>query len=128
MDRETKLTLDELIRRKMQIQEAKRKRKKSTVYVESLGGCITLIEPTREIIKDIQNFDDVDKANRYAIYNCTIEPSLKNGELQEAYECSEPYDIVDKLFKYSEILQISTILNNMLDMDKGVTVVEEIKN
>ena len=128
MDRETKLTLDELIRRKMQIPEAKRKRKKPPVYVESLGGCITLIEPTREMIKDIQDMDDIDKANKYAIYNCTIEPSLKNGELQEAYECSEPYDIVDKLFKYNEILQIASVLNDMLGINKGVTVVEEIKN
>lgn len=128
MDKQTKLTLDELIRRKMQIQEAKKKRKKTVVFIESLGGNITLIEPTKEMIKDIQEIDDVDKANKYAIYNCTIEPYLKSDKLQEEFECSEPYDIVDKLFSFSEIMQISSILNNMLGMDKGVTVVEEIKN
>lgn len=128
MDKQTKLTLDELIRRKVQIQEAKRKRKKAEVFIESLGGCITLIEPTKAMIKDIQNFDDVDEANRYAIYNCVIEPSLKSNALQEEFGCDEPYDIVEKLFKFNEITQLSQILNNMLDMDKGVTVVKELKN
>lgn len=128
MNKETKLTLDELIRRKMQIMEAKKKRKSEKVYIDSLGGYIILTEPTREIMADITGMTDQNEANKYAIYNCVTEPSLKSPVLHEEYECAEPYDIVDKLFSYAEITQLSILLNELAGFDKGVKVIDEIKN
>lgn len=129
MNRQTKLTLDELIRRKMQIQEAKRQRKTKELYIESLDGTITLTEPTKELMVDVTNMDgDSYSINKYVVYNCVSEPCLKSKELQECYECIEPSDIVDKLFSYGEVMQIGTHLNELAGLTTGVSEVEKIKN
>lgn len=124
-EKNTKLTLNEIIKRKIQIEESKKQRKKAVVYVDSLQGCVTLIEPEKKLLKDIQKMDNEDEANSYALYNCIIEPDIKDKSLIEAYECSEPTEIIDKIFTYSEIVSMGSILNRMLG---SVSVVEEIKN
>lgn len=128
MNKNTKLTVSELIRRKLQIKEAKAKLKTVEVEIESLGGTITITEPSKSLILDITNMDNQDKANKFAIYSCVTDPNLRDKELQQEYDCVEPYDIVDKLFSYGEIVQISAILNNMIGLSSGVKIVEEIKN
>lgn len=129
MNKQTKLTLDELVRRKVQIQEAKKQRKTQELYIDSLGGTITISEPSKEILADVSNMDKNAYAiNKYVAYNCVTEPNLKSHELQEAYECAEPYDIVDKLFSYGEVMQIGSYLNQLAGLSSGVSAVEEIKN
>lgn len=125
MNRQTKLTLDELIRRKMQIQEAKRQRKTKELYIESLDGTITLTEPSREVLSDASQIEDAYAVNRYVVYNCVTSPNLKSAELQEAFDCAEPYDIVDQLFSYGEVMQIGGFLNTLSGINGGV---EEVKN
>ena len=129
MNKNTKLTLDELIRRKVQIQEAKKQRKTQDLYIDSLGGTITITEPTKEILIDVTNMDkDTYSINKYVVYNCVTEPNLKSQELQDTYECAEPYDIVDKLFSYGEVMQLGSYLNQLSGLTSGVEKLEEIKN
>ena len=45
-EKHTRLTLDEMIRRSEQVKEAKSKNKTKELYVESLGGTITITKPT----------------------------------------------------------------------------------
>ena len=62
MDKNTKITLAELIKRKEQVLEAKKNVKRARVYVKSLGGEIVIKAPTygctypEEIVEKI--FDD----------------------------------------------------------------------
>lgn len=128
MNKNTKLTLDELIRRKIQIQESKKQRKTQDLYIDSLGGTITITEPTKEILTDISNMgNDTYNVNKYAVYNCVTDPNLKSQELQEAYECAEPYDIVDKLFSYGEVTQIGSRLTELAGLTSGVNIAKDLK-
>ena len=47
MDKNTKITLAELIKRKEQVLEAKKNVKRARVYVKSLGGEIVIKAPTK---------------------------------------------------------------------------------
>ena len=49
MDKNTKITLAELIKRKEQVLEAKKNVKRARVYVKSLGGEIVIKAPTKSL-------------------------------------------------------------------------------
>lgn len=67
--------------------------------------------------------------NKYLIYTCCVEPGLNNKELQDAYECKEPIDIVDKLFMIGEITSIAQILVDNAGFNNDYkTVVKKAKN
>lgn len=67
--------------------------------------------------------------NKYLIYTCCVEPGLNNKELQDAYECKEPIDIVDKLFMIGEIASIAQILVDNAGFNNDYkTVVKKAKN
>lgn len=67
--------------------------------------------------------------NKYLIYTCCVEPALNNKELQDAYECKEPIDIVDKLFMIGEITSIAQILVDKAGFNNDYkAVVKKAKN
>jgi len=125
MDKHTKITLDELLRRKEQKLEAKKKKKTSALYVKSLDGIITIESPTAALARDAQ---DMDNGDAYMVYSCVTEPNLKSKELQDAYECVEPLEIVDKVFDVGEIPQIAVECLKLAGYVDGVKAVDEIKN
>ena len=125
MNRNTKITLQELISRKEQMLESKRKPKTATLYIRSLDGTITIESPTAELARDAQEMDNGDA---YMVYSCVIEPCLKSRELQEAFECVEPMEIVDKIFEVGEIPQIAVECLRLAGYVDGVKAVEDIKN
>ena len=51
MNKHTKITLQELIRRKEQMLESKAKPKAGTLYIKSLDGTITIESPTASMAK-----------------------------------------------------------------------------
>lgn len=106
MDKATKITLDELMRRKEQMLEAKRKKKTCELYIESLGGTITVKEPDRVLVNDCRAMKN-GAGDIYLLYQCVVEPNLKSSQLQSEFECTEPTEIVDKIFLAGEIGQIS---------------------
>lgn len=128
MDKYTKLTINELVKRKLQIEEARKKVYTQEIYCESLGGTIVVKEPSSGVLQDITEIDDVNKANKYAVYECVTEPNLKDKELRDAYECSEPMDIVSKLFTDTEINRIGAILLELTKRNRRIEPVDEVKN
>ena len=125
MNKQTKITLQELLRRKEQMLEAKKTPKTAELYVKSLDGTITIEGPTSALAKDAQEMDNGDA---YLVYQCVTEPCLKAKELQEAYKCVEPMEIVEKIFDPGEIPQISVECLRLSGYIDGVKVVDEIKN
>ena len=125
MNKNTKITLAELIRRKEQMLESKKKPKTATLYIKSLGGTITIESPTSDLARDAQ---DMDNGDAYMVYSCVTEPCLKSKELQMAFECVEPMEIVEKVFEPGEIPQIAVECLKLAGYVDGVKAVDDIKN
>ena len=125
MNSNTKITLQELIRRKEQMLESKRQPKTATLYIKSLDGTITIESPTAALARDAQEMDNGDA---YMVYSCVTEPCLKSKELQNEFGCVDPMEIVDKVFDTGEIPQIAVECLKLAGYVDGVKVVNEIKN
>ena len=129
-EKHTRLTLDEMIRRSEQAKEAKSKNKTKELYVESLDGTITITKPTRNQVTDAMNMDaSSGESDAYLVYECVTEPPLKNKQLQQAYGCQDPLDIIDKIFEPGEVVNISKAALSFAGyVDDSVKAVEELKN
>ena len=125
MNKNTKITLQELIRRKEQMLESKRKPKTASLYIKSLGGTITIESPTAALARDAQEMENGDA---YMVYSCVTEPCLKSKELQTEFECIDPMEIVDKIFEPGEIPQIAMECLRLAGYVDGVKVVDDVKN
>ena len=84
MNKNTKITLQELIRRKEQMLESKKTPKKAELFIKSLDGTITIESPTAALARDAQEMDNGDA---YVVYSCVTEPCLKSKELQALVVC-----------------------------------------
>jgi len=124
MTKRTKLTLAELIRRKEQMLAAKKVKKTQDLYVKSIDAVITIEEPDNALCRDASEMEQ-GEGDKYLCYECIKEPNLKSHELQEAFGCSEPMDIVDIIFAPGEIPQISVECMKLAGYMGGV---EQIKN
>lgn len=78
------------------------------IRIESLGGDITIKNiDEKTIFRGLDRLEG-DNLEMQEVMNLTEEmiyhscEILKSPELQEAYGCAEPYDIVSKLFTISE--------------------------
>ena len=67
MNKNTKITLEELIRRKEQMLESKKKPKTETLYIKSLDGTITIESPTAAMAREAQ---DMENGDAYMVYSC----------------------------------------------------------
>ena len=88
MDKNTKITLAELIKRKEQVLEAKKNVKRARVYVKSLGGEIVIKAPTKSLATESAEMEK--DGDAHLVYECVAEPDLHSKELQEAYGCTYP--------------------------------------
>lgn len=125
MKHTTKITLQELLRRKEQMLEDKKKPKTATLYVKSLDGTIQIESPTSALAREAQ---DMENGDNYMVYSCVTEPPLKSKELQEAFGCVEPMEIVEKIFEPGEIPQIAIECLKLAGYVDGVKAVDDIKN
>lgn len=67
--------------------------------------------------------------NKYLIYTCCLEPNLGDKELQDAFDCKEPMDIVDELFMIGDISNIAKVLVEQAGFGKDyLDVVAKAKN
>jgi hypothetical protein len=126
-----KLTITELLAQKEQLK--KKDKRTQALHIDSLDAEITIQEPTRELAIEALEMaqDDVrsDKADPHIVYHCVIEPNLKDAELQKAFGCVEPTDIVGMIFRPGEIAAISGHAMQLAGYGQGVTkVTNEIKN
>ena len=125
MNKNTKITLKELIRRKEQMLESKKQKKTKELYIKSLDGCITIESPSAALAKDSQESENGDV---YMVYSSVVEPCLKSKELQEAFGCVEPMEIVEKIFDPGEIPLIAVECLKLSGYIDGVQAVDELKN
>ena len=125
MNKNTALTLKDIIAKKQAILESKKTPKTAQLYVKSLDGVITIKAPDAGIAQDAVGMDNGDI---YAVYQCVIEPNLKDKELQAEFGCVEPMDIVKVLFDEGEIPQIAQEALKLAGYIDGVEKVKEIKN
>ena len=125
MTKNTKITLQELIRRKEQMLESKKKPKTGTLYIKSLDGTIIIESPTASMAKESQ---DMENGDAYIVYSCVKEPCLKSKELQEAFGCIDPMEIVEKIFEPGEIPMIAVECLKLAGYIDGVKAVDELKN
>lgn len=127
MNAQTKLTLKDLIARKEQMLEAKKTPKRQDLFVKSLDGVITIEEPTRALVIEAQEMGS-DSSDAYMVYQCVVEPNLKDTELHKEFGCVEPLEIVDKLFAAGEVVSISKQCLELGGYVDGVTVADTLKN
>lgn len=126
-----KITIADLLANKDKLK--KKTAAKAQLFIESLGGQITVQEPSRDLCTEVfemaENPETRGMSDVHMAYNCVVEPNLKDSELQKAYGCVQPTDIVDELFKAGEVAAISTFCIGMAGYGTGLKKVdEEIKN
>lgn len=112
------------MKRKEQMLEAKKTKKTADLYVRSVDSVITIQQPDGALCRDANDMEP-GEGDRYMCYECIIEPALKSKELQEAFGCREPMDIVEIIFAPGEIPQIAIECMKLAGYMGGV---EAIKN
>src|SRR5699024_12642399 len=109
MTKKNKLTLKHLIENKDKI--TKEKKETQELYVEELDATITIEKPERSLVLDAlelaQDENHDGNGDDFLVYNIVKEPNLKDEELQKAYGCVEPSDVVHEIFSVGTITSIA---------------------
>ncbi len=124
MDKRTKLTLAELLKRKEAMLESKKVKKTQDLYVKSIDATITISEPDGSLCRDANDMKP-GEGDKYLCYECITEPNLKSKEVQDAFGCIVPMDVVDVIFAPGEIPQIAIECMKLAGYMGGV---EAVKN
>ena len=124
MTKRTKLTLAELLRRKEQMLADKKVKKTKDLYIKSIDAVITITEPDAALCRDANDMEP-GEGDKYMCYECITEPNLRSKEVQEAFECASPMDVVELIFAPGEIPQIAIECMKLAGYMGGV---EEVKN
>ena len=124
MNKNTKLTLAELLRRKEQMLESKKTKKTLDLYVKSIDAVIIVAEPDGALCRDANDMEP-GEGDKYMCYECIVEPNLKDSEVQKQFGCTNPMDIVDVIFAPGEIPQIAIECMKLAGYMGGV---EAVKN
>ena len=123
MTKNTKLTLQELMKRKEQKLAAKKTKATQDLYIKSIDATITIEEPEAALCRDANDME-AGEGDKYMCYECIKEPNLKDKELQEAFGCSSPMDIVEVIFKPGVIPQIAIECMKLAGYVGGVDAVK----
>ena len=136
------ISVEELIKNKVKIEKSNDKEIITTLKVPSIGGKIKLsftkndIHDFQEVTSKIdrEQSDEVikealEEAGHNLIYTVVAEPNLRSKELQEAYGCKEPFEIVKKIFEEGEMSDIINFVHAKAGFKNGhVVEVEDLKN
>lgn len=126
-----KLTLSDLIVRKEQRESSKADYR--DIKVEALGGILTLKKlPLSQVLTMLDDQDEnagmkenLDFEVELIYKSC---PMLQNKELQEAYGCQEPYDIVLRVLD-DNVGALAELANAVLDFyGMGDSIRDQLKN
>ncbi|BBI32488.1 phage tail assembly chaperone [Cohnella abietis] len=124
------VTIQQLLEQKEQLK--KKQKRKQRLFIESLDGEIVIQEPDRAIALEgveMAQGDRADYADVHIAYHSVIDPNLRDPELQKAFGCSEPTDIVNLIFRAGEITAISGHALQLAGFGQGVRKVDEtVKN
>ncbi|MGE7838007.1 phage tail assembly chaperone [Viridibacillus arvi] len=125
-----KLTITELIDKKEQY--VLKQDVKKELYLEQLDATLTIIKPERELVIDTiekgsdENFDG--NSDEFFVYNIVVEPNLKDPELQKAYGCVDPTEIVSKIFDVGTVAGIAQAGMDLAGFSSKVEAVKNLKN
>lgn len=100
------LTLAALIDQADQLNKTKQKNQTKDLEIEGLG-VIRIRKPDRVMLEEAELSGTGSDGDKMLLFNCIVEPNLKDSALQKAYNCVEPTDILDALFEPGEITQIA---------------------
>ena len=120
------VTINELISKRDEIRA-----KKNNLYeLETSIGTIVAKMPSSKIVADAWNLDDNMEGNQLLILECVVNPNLKDKELQRAYGCAEPLDIVAEIFEVGEISGIASELLKLAKFNGDIKskIYKEVKN
>ncbi len=120
------VTIAELIGKKDEIRN-----KKNALYeLETSIGDIVAKLPTSSTVADAWAMSNTMEGNKFLLFNCIIDPNLKDKQLQEAYDCLEPTDIVPAIFQVGEISRIASVLMERAGFggDINYKIHKEVKN
>lgn len=126
-----KLALSDLIARKEQRESSKADYR--DIKVEALGGMLTLKKlPLSQVLTMLDDQDEnagmkenLDFEVELIYKSC---PMLQNKELQEAYGCQEPYDIVLRVLD-DNVGALAELANAVLDFyGMGDSIRDQLKN
>ncbi len=126
-----KLTLSDLIARKEQRESSKADYR--DIKVEALGGMLTLKKlPLSQVLTMLDDQDEnagmkenLDFEVELIYKSC---PMLQNKELQEAYGCQEPYDIVLRVLD-DNVGALAELASAVLDFyGMGDSIRDQLKN
>ena len=76
MNKATKLTLAELLRRKEQMIASKKIKKTMDLYIKSIDSVITIEEPDGALCRDANDME-AGEGDKYMCYECIKEPDIK---------------------------------------------------
>lgn len=122
-----KLTLKELVERKLQ--RDKDKLKVKSIEVPSMGGYLLFNCPSDGRLLDFGDQlgegkpSDMVKAYSAIIYDCC--PELQNVELHKELGIQDPDDVVSSILEISEITEVGQQLVNFNEVEE---VVDKVKN
>lgn len=105
-------------------------RKKEQYDINTGIGVVTVSQPSRALVLESLKLEGEGESDKYLVYNTVTEPSLKNQELQTAFGCLEPTDIVEKLFKPGEVNALAKAILKTAgyNEDYSAAVHEAVKN
>lgn len=118
------LTVADLIKNADKIKNKKKETRQ--LYVKSFEANITIEKPNRSIILDSYEMEE-NEGNLYLVYECVIDPSLKDEELQKEYGV-KGYEIVNEIFDAGEVDSIAKEIVSFAGYGDSVSVVDNIKN
>ena len=120
------VTVADLIARR---EEIKNKRK-DRYDIETSIGTIIVKQPTLRMIDDILKGQDNRQNDIELIFETVIEPNLKDKDLQQAYGCTIPSDIVPMIFKPGEVGALARAIMGVAGFGSSfeAKIHEEVKN
>jgi hypothetical protein len=134
MDQEKEKMFSAFTEKAVRRLQEKKTRKSETLHIQSLNENIKIQSLTYpEIVEcmEIEDKNDPNKSDKYAIYLAVVEPDLRKVavELKDRGEISEYPDVTD-IFDMDEVRQIALEIMKLSGAsgNKKVTVVEELKN
>ena len=91
--------------------ESIKNKRKERYDLETSIGTITVKQPTIKLIEETLRIEGGGRQSDIElIYESVVDPNLKDKDLQQAYGCTAPSDIVPMLFQTGEIGAISSAI------------------
>lgn len=122
-----KLTLADIIAKKEQILDSRKSIGK--IFIPSLDGYIVVQKPDRALLADAQEIKNGMDSNVHIVYNCVVEPDLKDKDTQKEFGVHTPKELLQVIMNDGEIGDVAASLMTLAGYgDTGVELIKDIKN